>query len=198
MRLIYLLFVAVPAHVLEQIDEVINDVVLGAGVIPQDHPLATHTTSIPVSLVPITQTKIPTQHLITGHHGYIQQQSQPSTDWSNYQQQPTMNIAAVRGPAPFNQYHPQQSHQQHHDLLPATTNVINTPAVPQHEQQQIVAERISSILASTPHDQQQQQQQPQTTTVMSQAPIQIKRTWTMNPHPNNDSHILGNCASLNH
>jgi hypothetical protein len=193
------IILAVPAHVLEQIDEVINDVASGAGVIPQDLSQTTHPSpSIPVQLVPLTQSKLPTQHMITGHHPYGQQQS----DWSNYQQQPTLNIAAMRGP-PYSHYHgqpqqpqqqqqqlpsqqQQQQQQQHHDLLPATTNVINTAGVPQHEQQQIVAERISSILSSAPHE----QQQPPPTTV-SQASIQIKRAWMMNPHPTNDNHYLG-------
>ena len=188
---------AVPAHVLEQIDEVINDVAAGAGTIPQDlTPTAHSAPSIPVQLVPLTQSKPPTQHMITGHHPYSQQQQQQQPDWSNYQQQPTLNIAAMRGPT-YPHYHsqphqPQQ--QQHHDLLPATTNVINTAGVPQHEQQQIVAERISSILSSAPHDQQQQQQQSQPQqppTTVSQASIQIKRAWTMNPHPASDSHYLG-------
>ena len=182
---------AVPAHVLEQIDEVINDVAAGAGIIPQDLAQTTHPAPlIPVQLVSLTQSKLPTQHMITSHHPYGQQQS----DWSNYQQQPTLNIAAMRGP-PYPHYHGQAQQQQqqqqlqqqqHHDLLPATTNVINTAGVPQHEQQQIVAERISSILSSAPHE----QQQPPTTTI-SQASIQIKRAWTMNPHPANDNHYLG-------
>jgi len=120
--------------------------------------------------------------MITTHHPYVQQQS--THEWSNYQQQPTLNIAAaVRGLPSYPHYHSQQQQQHHHDLLPATTNVINTAGVPQHEQQQIVAERISSILASSPHEQQQ--------TTVSQAPIQIKRAWPMNQHQQPDSHFLG-------
>jgi len=171
----------VPSHVLEQIDEVINDVISGAGVIPQEVSSNTHPPSIPVQLVPLTQSKLQPQHMITTHHPYVQQQQQH--EWSNYQQQPTLNIA-MRGPPSYPHYHPQQQQQQHHhDLLPATTNVINTAGVPQHEQQQIVAERISSILASSPHEQQQ--------TTVSQAPIQIKRAWPINQHQQVDSHFLG-------
>jgi len=124
--------------------------------------------------------------MITTHHPYIQQQPlPPSHDWSNYQQQPTLNIAtAVRGLPPYSHYHTQQQQQQqHHDLIPATTNVINTAGVPQHEQQQIVAERISSILALSPHEQQQ--------TTVTQAPIQIKRAWPMNQHQQTVNDFLG-------
>lgn len=129
--------------------------------------------------------------MITTHHPYVQQQQQPppqqpsTHDWSNYQQQPTLNIATatVRTLPSYPHYHPQQQQQHHHDLLPATTNVINTAGVPQHEQQQIVAERISSILASSPHEQQQ--------TTVTQAPIQIKRAWPMNQHQQAESHFLG-------
>jgi len=183
---------SVPPHVLEQIDEVINDVISGAGAIPKDLASTTHSPSIPVQIVPLTQPKIQSQHMITTHHPYVQQQQPPSHDWSNYQQQPTLNIAAaaVRGLPSYPHYHSQQQQQQqhHHDLLPATTNVINTAGVPQHEQQQIVAERISSILASSPHEQQQ--------TTVSQAPIQIKRAWPMNQHQQADSHFLGKSIEL--
>jgi hypothetical protein len=172
---------SVPPHVLEQIDEVINDVISGAGLIPQEVASTNHPPSIPVQIVPLTQPKIQSQHMITTHHPYVQQQS--THEWSNYQQQPTLNIAAaVRGLPSYPHYHSQQQQQHHHDLLPATTNVINTAGVPQHEQQQIVAERISSILASSPHEQQQ--------TTVTQAPIQIKRAWPMNQHPQADNHFL--------
>ena len=178
---------SVPPHVLEQIDEVINDVISGAGMIPHDlTPTPPHPPSIPVQVVPLTQPKIQSQHMITAHHPYVQQQQQPTShDWSNYQQQPTLNIAAaaVRTLPSYPHYHSQQQQQHHHDLLPATTNVINTAGVPQHEQQQIVAERISSILASSPHEQQQ--------TTVAQAPIQIKRAWPMNQHQQAESHFLG-------
>lgn len=183
---------AVPSHVLEQIDEVINDVISGAGVIPQDLSATTNPPPIPVQIVPLTQPKLQAQHMITPHHPYVQQAQQPppphqpsTHDWSNYQQQPTLNIATatVRTLPSYPHYHPQQQQQHHHDLLPATTNVINTAGVPQHEQQQIVAERISSILASSPHEQQQ--------TTVTQAPIQIKRAWPMNQHQPAESHFLG-------
>ena len=156
--------------------------------IPQEPLSATsHPPSIPVQIVPLTQPKIQSQHMITTHPSYIQQSS--THEWSNYQpqhQQPTLNIAttAVRGLPTYSHYH---SQQQHHDLLPATTNVINTAGVPQHEQQQIVAERISSILASSPHD-----QQPTTTTAtVTQTPIQIKRAWPINQHQQSDNHLFG-------
>ena len=177
---------SVPAHVLEQIDEVINDVVSGGGSIPQDITPTSHIPTMPVQIAPLSQPKLQSQHMITTHHPYIQQQPlPPSHDWSNYQQQPTLNIAtAVRGLPPYSHYHTQQQQQQqHHDLIPATTNVINTAGVPQHEQQQIVAERISSILASSPHEQQQ--------TTVTQAPIQIKRAWPMNQHQQTENHFLG-------
>ena len=178
------MILAVPPHVLEQIDEVISDVVSGAGFIPHDTPSSTHSSSASVQIVPLTQQKPHPQHLITTHHPYVQQQ--PTHEWSNYQQQPTLNIAAVRGPPSYTHYHSQQqTSQQQNDLLPATTNVINTAGVPQHEQKQIVAERISSILASSPHEQQQQQ------STLSQAPIQIKRAWPMNQHQQSDAHFLG-------
>ncbi|CAF2074249.1 unnamed protein product [Rotaria magnacalcarata] len=170
---------SVPPHVLEQIDEVISDVVSGAGTIPHEIASNTHPPSTPVQIVPLTQPKIPPPHMIATHHPYVQQQQHQVHEWSNYQQQPTLNIAAMRGPPSYSHYHPQQQ-QHHHDLLPATTNVINTAGVPQHEQQQIVAERISSILASSPHEQQQ--------TSVTQAPIQIKRAWPMNQQ--GDSHFL--------
>ncbi|CAF1560534.1 unnamed protein product, partial [Rotaria sordida] len=177
---------SVPPHVLEQIDEVINDVISGAGMIPQEVSSNTHPSSTPVQIVPLTQPKIQPQHMITTHHPYIQQQQQIH-EWSNYQQQPTLNIAAMRGPPSYTHYHSQQQ-QHHHDLLPATTNVINTAGVQHPEQQQIVAERISSILASSPHEQQQ--------TTISQTPIQIKRAWPMNQHQQSgDNHFLGRSIS---
>ena len=158
----------------------ISDVISGAGSIPRDPSSTTHPPSMPVQIVPLTQPKLQPQHMITTHHPYVQQQQ--THEWSNYQQQPTLNIAAMRGPPSYPHYHPQQQ-QHHHDLLPATTNVINTAGVPQHEQQQIVAERISSILASSPHEQQQ--------TNVSQTPIQIKRAWPINQHQQGESHFLG-------
>lgn len=190
------LYLAVPPHILEQIDEVINEVVSGAGVIPNDHgPSSQPPPTNTIQLVPISQAKIPAQHMITTNHTYVQQPSQPQADWSNYQQQqPTLNIAAVRGPAPYSPYHSQQQAPTHHDLLPATTNVINTPGAPQHEQQQIVAERISSILASTSHDQQQQQSQP--VTAVSQTPIHLKRTWSMHQHAINENQYIGTHSNL--
>jgi hypothetical protein len=183
---------AVPIHVLEQIDEVINDVVAGAGTIPQDGIASTHSPSVPMQLISLTQSKLATPQLIAPHHPYAAQQ--PPTDWSNYQQQQqqqptTLNIAAVRGPTAYSNYLPANtSSQAHHDLLPATTNVINTAGVPQHEQQQIVAERISSILSSSTHD---QQVTPITTNPVAQPSIQIKRTWSVNHHGNNETHFLG-------
>ena len=105
-------YLSVPPHVLEQIDEVISDVISGAGMIPQEAVSNTHQTATPVQIVPLTQPpKTQPQHMITTHHPYVQQQQQQTHEWSNYQQQPTLNIAAMRGPPSYTHYHPQQ--QQH-------------------------------------------------------------------------------------
>ncbi|CAF0890159.1 unnamed protein product [Didymodactylos carnosus] len=142
---------SVPPHVLEQIDEVINSVVQGAGNIP----LCPFNEILPPSKAAKRQSSMTVQ----------EQQPSTPTDWytspSPQQQQATFNIGTNQHQ--FLQQHSQQQQQQQQQrMFPQNvndftcTNVINATqsvGMMSNPTENVVAERITSILS---HEQQQQ------------------------------------------